>query len=130
MMRRATSDEKRKIFESFLARGWPMLYFDPKAPGILLPDRLASKQSLSLQYGLDMPKQIHDLKVSDEGVSATLSFGDIGSFLTNVPWDAVFATSVDLEIGRSSVMFMMGDPDEKSEGTEPTSKRPNLQLVD
>jgi len=47
-----------------------------------------------LEYGLDMPNPIGDLKVTDEGVEAVLSFNQI-SYRTFVPWDAVVAVKCD-----------------------------------
>jgi hypothetical protein len=55
-----------------------------------VPAALKGRPDLVLQYGRDMPVRIPDLKVTEQGVSATLSF-DRSARFTHVPWTAVFA---------------------------------------
>ena len=63
-------------------------------PLVVLPEHLRSDDWIAgpslihLEYGLDMPLPIDDLRITDEGISATLSFSRI-PFQTYVPWEAV-----------------------------------------
>jgi hypothetical protein len=54
-----------------------------------VPEAFRRQPQLILQYGLDMPVPIPDLDVTDEGVTATLSFSR-SPHKTHVPWSAVF----------------------------------------
>jgi hypothetical protein len=77
-------------------------------------DTLKGKGSnlIVLEYGLDMPVPIDDLRTTDEGVFATLSF-DRSPFSTFVPWESVIA--------------MAGDDLRKP--VTPVRTRPKLKLV-
>jgi hypothetical protein len=79
-----------EYYSIYLAVGWH--------PDIVLPEFLktpgwkANKEPIVLEYGLDMPVPISDLKVTEAGVSATLSFSR-EPFATFVPWAAVLGFS-------------------------------------
>ena len=53
-------------------------------------DWIAGTSLILLEYGLSMPVPIDDMKISDGGISVTLSFSRI-PFQTYVPWEAVVA---------------------------------------
>ena len=85
--------EKRACFENLLAHSYATVLFDPRAhTETSIPSHLKSESFVALQYGYNMPVPIRDLDISDQGISATLSFGT-GPHWTFVPWDAVFAMS-------------------------------------
>lgn len=66
------------------------MHLDPRQPAVRVPDHLRKQPQLVLQVGLDMPIAIPDLRVTSEGVNATLSFQRT-PFVCWIPWSAVFA---------------------------------------
>jgi stringent starvation protein B len=81
---------KRDVFRALIQRGSVFVHVDPRKAGVYLPDRLRLQAQVVLQWGLDMPVPIPDMKADDDGISGTLSFKGV-PFLCNIPWDAVFA---------------------------------------
>src|SRR5438046_9831803 len=65
---------KRDAYTAFLREGWVSLHLDARRAGVSVPPSFANEPHLVLQYGRNMPIPIPDLEVTDEGVSATLSF--------------------------------------------------------
>ena len=53
---------------------------------------------LCLEYGLNTPVLIPDLRTDDKGISATLSFNQ-APCLTFVPWEAVFVICDVMKMG-------------------------------
>jgi stringent starvation protein B len=83
---------KKDAFLALLRAGWASLHLDARCSGVVVPAPFSSQAHLMLQYGRNMPIPITDLEVTDEGVSATLSFARV-SHRTYVPWSAVYAVS-------------------------------------
>jgi stringent starvation protein B len=83
---------KKDAFLALLRAGWASLHLDARCSGVVVPAPFSSQAHLVLQYGRNMPIPITDLEVTDEGVSATLSFARV-SHRTYVPWSAVYAVS-------------------------------------
>ncbi len=83
---------KKDAFLALLRAGWASLHLDARCAGVVVPAPFASQAHLVLQYGRNMPIPIIDLEVTDEGVSATLSFSRV-PHRTYVPWSAVYAVS-------------------------------------
>ena len=81
-----------------------------------MPDSVRPKpdETVTFEYGLDMLIPIPDLKVTDEGISATLSFNRT-PYTTFVPWEAVVRFGVV--------------PSQSSENVPPKASRPKLSLV-
>jgi hypothetical protein len=73
-----------------LLKGALFVHLDPRIGGVRAPEWLMKQPQLVLQVGLDMPVQIPDLRVDDDGIYGTLSFNRT-PFTCFVPWDAVFA---------------------------------------
>lgn len=64
-------------------------------PESRLPPRWREGKSLlALEYGLDMPRPVHDLACEEDGVRATLSFGT-ELYPTFVPYASVLAIRCD-----------------------------------
>ena len=61
---------------------------DPSVEGVILPLNLMADKEVALRYGLNLLNPIPDLKVGEDGISATLSFGG-SPFKTFVPWKSV-----------------------------------------
>jgi stringent starvation protein B len=83
---------KKDAFLALLRAGWASLHLDARCPGVVVPAPFSSQAHLVLQYGRNMPIPITDLEVTEDGVSATLSFTRV-SHRTYVPWSAVYAVS-------------------------------------
>jgi stringent starvation protein B len=81
---------KHDVFVDFLREGWVTLHLDARCSGVVIPPEFVHEPHLILQFGHDMPIPIPDLEVTDEGVSATLSFWRTPHH-TFVPWSAVYA---------------------------------------
>jgi stringent starvation protein B len=91
---------KRQILEEVLGRSWAFLQLDGRAEGVDLPEWLR-EPSVILQIGYDMPVAIPDLELSENGVTATLSFRRIPHKCI-VPWHAIFAIT---DVEGQGVMF-------------------------
>jgi stringent starvation protein B len=83
---------KRDAFIAFLREGWVSLHLDARRTGVSVPPMFATEPHLVLQYGRNMPIPIPDLEVTDDGVSATLSFSR-APHRTTVPWSAVYVVA-------------------------------------
>jgi stringent starvation protein B len=83
---------KRDAFTAFLREGWVSLHLDARRAGVVVPPSFGTEPHLVLQYGRNMPIPIPDLDVTDEGVSATLSFSR-APHRTHVPWSAVYVVA-------------------------------------
>lgn len=83
---------KRDAFSAFLREGWVSLHLDARRLGVAVPPAFATEPHLVLQYGRNMPIPIPDLEVTDEGVSATLSFSR-EPHKTHVPWSSVYVVA-------------------------------------
>lgn len=83
---------KRDAFLAFLREGWASLHLDARRAGVVVPDDFRREPHLVLQYGRNMPIPIPDLQVTEDGVSATLSF-QRNPFPTHVPWSAVYVVA-------------------------------------
>ena len=92
---------KREAFEQTLASCYEVAVFVLDV-GADLPasvwrtDPRIQVRFCTLRYGLDMAKPIPDLKITDEGIRATLSFA-CEPVKTFVPWDAVAGIQGDGE---------------------------------
>jgi len=82
--------DKRDVARGLLLRGSLFVHLDPRREGVAVPAWLRRQPQLVLQVGLDLAIPIPDLKIEDEGISATLSFSRT-PFTCEVPWDAIFA---------------------------------------
>ena len=83
---------KRDAFTAFLREGWVSLHLDARRTGVQVPQAFATEPHLVLQYGRNMPIPIPDLEVTEDGVSATLSFSR-APHRTHVPWASVYVVA-------------------------------------
>jgi stringent starvation protein B len=107
---------KREAFLAFLREGWVSLHLDARRPGVEVPETFAAEPHLVLQYGRNMPIPIPDLDVTEQGVSATLSFSRT-PYRTQVPWSAVYV--VACTDGRG-ILYYEDVPQEVSLSAPPT----------
>ncbi len=90
---------KIRVFRDLYSRpSWVQVHFDSRVVGVVVPRHLVGQRHVTLQYGRDMPKPIPDLRVTESGLSATLSFDQI-PFETFIPWAAVYAMNNDEGLG-------------------------------
>jgi hypothetical protein len=85
---------KREAFEKCLADFYEVAVFVQEDLGADLPANVwrknpdVSGRFCCLRYGVEQPKPIPDLEITDDGIRATLSFS-CEPVKTFVPWDAV-----------------------------------------
>lgn len=92
---------KSEIAINWIGHGLLRVHLDPRPREVIVPGFLRNAHSIMLEVGLDLPKPIPDLKVDQEAVSGTLSFGSGLHMLCVVPWSAVYAlSSPALDLGR------------------------------
>jgi stringent starvation protein B len=84
------ASEKLDTVLKWLPEGLVRVHLDATRDGVRVPRDYAKKDSVILEWGFNLPRQIADLKVDQEAISGTLSF-DAGFFYCFVPWHAVFA---------------------------------------
>ena len=107
------------VARALLLRGSLFVYLDPRREGVRVPDHLRKQPQLVLQFGLDLPVPIPDLRVDESGVHGTLSFNR-SPFPCRVPWDAVFGLVGDDAMG---VVWREDLPDEIEAEVEQASRR-------
>lgn len=110
---------KIDVARALLLKGSVFVYLDPRREGTLVPDHLRAQPQLVLQIGLDLAVPIPDLRIDDEGVTATLSFNRT-PFACRVPWSAIFGLVGDDAIG---VVWREDLPDEIEAEVEQAVRR-------
>ena len=81
---------KLDVARLLLNRGSIFVHLDPRVAGVAVPPWLGSQPQLVLQFGLDMPVPIPDLRIDEQGVAGTLAFMR-DTYFCEIPWEAVFA---------------------------------------
>lgn len=110
-----SSTTKRSVADQILTLDNSLfIHVKVNTPGVLVPQSLQKKSYVVLQVGFDMPVPIPDLRVTEEGVSGTLSFRGVPFFCV-VPWDAVSALINDKGRGQvydTSYLNVIGQEEE------------------
>lgn len=139
---------KKDVLLELLGRAQAFVILDGRASGVALPEWLRADPGVVLQLAYDMPIPIPDLQITDEGISATLSFQRT-PFHVRVPWHAVYAIGDGEEpaalfveslphdappaVAPSSVSGnganVDGNGNGDGDGDAPTPRRPHLKLV-
>jgi len=83
---------KKEVFTAFFQEKGVYLHLDPRHKAVVVPQIYGAQPHLVLEYGPVMPIMIPDLEITDDGVTATLSFNRL-PFWTFVPWEAVYAVA-------------------------------------
>jgi hypothetical protein len=118
--------DKLTVMQELLKVAWVYVHLDPRREGVVLPDFLRQDPRVVLQYGYNMPVPIYDLKVDEQGISATLSFRRVPQ-PTFIPWAAVFAMTDGEQHGfiwqedvpKELVIEREGDETQEQEGAAP-----------
>lgn len=92
---------KKEVLDSFLENGSARIFIDPRRAGAVVPQWFSKQAELVLRVGYTLSPPIPDLKVTEQGVSATLSFNR-SPFLCRMPWGVIFAIVSDVS-GRGVV---------------------------
>lgn len=104
---------KKYIALGMLATGYAKLGIVPSVDGVVVPETLRGRAHVMLSYGAGLAVPPPDTCVDDEGIRATLIFGDV-AIETYVPWGAVFFIASDL----GSMVWPESCPDELTSTTE------------
>lgn len=80
------SQKKKQLLE-LLKFDTVMVFLDARNPDVLVPP--AFKTQFDLRLNFDYEFEIHDFKVLDEHIEATLAFGE-GEFFCRIPFSAVY----------------------------------------
>lgn len=81
---------KRDVFNLLIERGSVFVHLNPCIRQTEVPPWLMHQDHLVLQYGLDLPIPIKNLRVDEMGISGELSFSR-SPWRCYIPWAAVFA---------------------------------------
>jgi len=81
---------KKDVALALLEQASMYIHLDPRGDSVHVPVWFKKQPQLVLQVGLNMAVPIPDLRVTDEGLSCTLSFNR-SPFFCSIPWRAVFA---------------------------------------
>ena len=110
--------EKLDVMVELLKDAWVYVHLDPRREGVSVPEQFRELPRLVLQYGYNMPVPIYDLKVDEQGISATLSFRQV-PHLTIIPWSAVFALTDGDKRGYVWESDVPADLDKEKEAAPP-----------
>lgn len=88
-MRDSASMKHRAITQA-LAETIVGIYVNPQIRGVRLPERLYLEPTVVLDLGYNLPVPIPDLRLTEDGFTATLSFARV-PYMCVIPWAAVFA---------------------------------------
>jgi len=88
------SEEKRKAALGILSYSWLTVHLrtNEDHSDLVIPAHLKRAKFIALQFGIDMPVPIPDMRVLPNAISGTLSYGGV-SFWTSVPWSVIYAMS-------------------------------------
>lgn len=111
---------RRELFDHFLANGDVFVHLDPRRDGVEVPMRLKEKHEVVLQFGLDLPVPIMEMKSTPEHLEAILSFKGVPSRV-RIPWHAVFAF---VNAAGGGCVFEESVPQEMRDGVDETDLVP------
>jgi stringent starvation protein B len=119
---------KKDVISALLAESGVYIHLDPRRQGVVVPRWFTKQPELVLQIGLNMAIPIHDLEITDEAVSCTLSFNR-SPFWCKLPWSAVYAIVSDKD--QRGVVWPDDAPPESplAKGAKTQQKRPRLKAV-
>jgi len=112
---------KKEVANALLQGPSVYVHLDPRRDGVTVPNWFKNQPQLVLQLGLNMALPIHDLDVSDDGISGTLSFNR-RPFWCMLPWTAVFGLVG--EDGRGMIW-----PEDVPTELAAQHQRPSLRVV-
>lgn len=95
MFERNTAEAKKFFLQGLLLGGYAKVVLDPRMEGVLLPLELCQRTHLNVNYGEDLTVPTTELVLTNEGISSLMSFLEVGSVHTFVPWASIFLMAGD-----------------------------------
>lgn len=95
----SSSQEKLMTANLLLTTGDLFVHLDPRRTEVICPTWLQKQSSLVLQFGIDMAIPIRDLRLTELGISGTLSFNQEGHYCM-IPWETIYAMVGSVGKGR------------------------------
>jgi len=93
-----SQQEKYQLFQEWIELGEVFIQLDSRREGVAVPDQCLDQHSLTLRMSMSFNYAPY---ASEEKISCTLKFGQ-NYFDCEMPWDAVWAMSVDTGNPQSS----------------------------
>jgi hypothetical protein len=84
---------------NWISEGMVRVHFDASSPFANVPKHLRKRTNCVFELAYNMPLPISDLKIDQEGISGTLSFGGYGWLFCKVQWPAVFCVTQGDRVG-------------------------------
>ena len=85
----ASNKLKRAMLDLLLRESFPWVTVDTSHPGVDVPANLRVHGSFTnFRLTFEQGPQIPDLKLTDDGWTATLAFGPGNTYFVVIPWDA------------------------------------------
>lgn len=91
---------KKKAFETLIETGLVMAIVDTTVPGARVPSGLQG-EVIGLAFGIHLPIPIPDLRITEDGIAATLHFNRDGYVDCFLPWASV----IGLRLAGTATMF-------------------------
>ncbi len=115
--------DKKAVVEEMIKDGYVLIQVAVQAPGVIVPDVLWGQEIVGFEIGFDMPIQIPDLDIGEEGIVGTLSFERV-SMKCFFPWDAIIAAVI-----RDKLHVAWLPTEVEDQVPMPRSAKPKLTVV-
>ena len=116
-----TSSQKAHVLHTLLQEHRSVfVHFDARLPSVQVPAEYKNRPQLALEFGLNLPVPIRDLRIDITGLSATLSFNRRPSPVF-VPWHAIYLIIADT--GRGAVWEADAPPEADTPGKRPAGSQ-------
>ncbi len=86
--------DKRSVVDELLESGAVLVHVDARRDGVCVPDRFCHDSKLVLRFGYNLTPAVPDLRVDDEGICGTLTFGGVPHCCV-LPWESIYAVVSD-----------------------------------
>jgi hypothetical protein len=84
--------QKADVVLNWIPHGLVRVHFDARRLDVRVPRHLRKQANVVLEWGFNLPRPIVDLKIDQEAISGTLSFGGSTAFCM-LRWAAVFCVT-------------------------------------
>lgn len=83
--------EKEQYFTAMLGEGVVMVHLNPRAPGVIVPERF--KKDVLLRVNIAVGFNLPVFRIEHEGIVTMLSFNR-QNFLCTIPWTSIFCLTL------------------------------------